>query len=335
MCQETGVRDRVTDECISAGDRFKSNAGQCYSHSMMVAFVKAQLTRNAEMGYPRTQVPRDPMAGSNLTSDDMERLGFRLVENAWYHGDEQLDMHTDEYEDDEEEEEEDEEEEEEDEDAMGVTQLMRLARATALAPDEFDNMSVLAESTFDNVNAQDYYGQTALHYAVLADPTLGDHVENMRQLIVHNADLNQADSGGTTPLMLAIQSNMQDLVFLLISSGANVHLRDRRGDSAIHMAAHTGNVSVVSRLYHQGVGLYSSTWSSPRNTPLIIAARRGHQQLVVWLLDQGVDRLVENSQRRNALYYAEQAGHAAVAHTLRTHIAPAAILNRVIWGRWR
>uniref|UniRef100_A0A1X7SUF8 Uncharacterized protein n=1 Tax=Amphimedon queenslandica TaxID=400682 RepID=A0A1X7SUF8_AMPQE len=54
-------------------------------------------------------------------------------------------------------------------------------------------------------------------------------------------------------------------------------------------------------------------------TPLILAARNGHTQLVTMLLENGRDMTASTNVNMSALDWAEQEGHSDTATILRVH----------------
>ncbi|KAH4989401.1 hypothetical protein HBI47_248790 [Parastagonospora nodorum] len=57
-----------------------------------------------------------------------------------------------------------------------------------------------------------------------------------RILLEHNADCNEQDSDGHTPLMHAVMSGSEEMVRLLLVHGASISIQDRRNRSAFHHA---------------------------------------------------------------------------------------------------
>lgn len=81
-------------------------------------------------------------------------------------------------------------------------------------------------------------GWTPLHYAVT-----GGHTRISAFLIGAHADLNAESSNGTTPLMMAAMYGNDQVVKLLLESGAEAYLRNDQGLSAEDFAMRAGRES--------------------------------------------------------------------------------------------
>jgi ankyrin repeat protein len=57
--------------------------------------------------------------------------------------------------------------------------------------------------------------------------------------------VNQATKRGTTPLMVAAQAGHEQTMKLLLSMGAEPRLKDRHGNTLIHLAALAGRVHIL------------------------------------------------------------------------------------------
>ncbi len=67
-------------------------------------------------------------------------------------------------------------------------------------------------------------------------------------LIRNKANLDERDSDGCTPLMLAIQASRFELVKLLVDSGADATLKDNKGKSTLHYTEGKG-VEIVDLIF--------------------------------------------------------------------------------------
>ena len=97
----------------------------------------------------------------------------------------------------------------------------------------------------------------------------------------------------------------------------------------IHIAAHRGDLAEVQRLITEDPRLmelrdiaadggYDDDVDDDTfgNTPLLLAARRGHADMMEWFLDQGADRDAQDICAWDALLWACEKGHAALVSML-------------------
>ena len=64
-----------------------------------------------------------------------------------------------------------------------------------------------------------------------------------------NSDPIRRDKFGRTPLMFAALADYPECVEALLKHGARPQLRDRSGRTAMHWAAHHGNVNCLKTIY--------------------------------------------------------------------------------------
>ena len=84
--------------------------------------------------------------------------------------------------------------------------------------------------------------------------------------------LDDRDTGGVTPLLLATSAGHAEVVALLIKSGANVTLKTADGSTALHKAAQQGNVNIVKQLLQAGADARLA--DNQGRTPLALAEKR-------------------------------------------------------------
>jgi ankyrin repeat protein len=95
-------------------------------------------------------------------------------------------------------------------------------------------------------------------------------------LIGMGVDVNAVDNNVDYPLDLAAAKGDAAIAELLLSHGANIHLRNRSGGFAIHTAALAGNAAVVKLLLDKGSDVNSrveATGETPCTTPRRLVER--------------------------------------------------------------
>ena len=107
---------------------------------------------------------------------------------------------------------------------------------------------LLAGATVEDVNARERMaGQTALMWA-LAER----HLDVVRVLTEHGADVHSGSASGFTPLMFAARHGDLDAVQLLLSRGADVNRAAKDGVTSLHVATVRGHVEVAEYLLEAG-----------------------------------------------------------------------------------
>ena len=95
-------------------------------------------------------------------------------------------------------------------------------------------------------------------------------------------------SGGTTPLHLAILAQNSDMVRFLLSNGADVHKTTKTGCAAIHMAVRSGKASLVKEIVASGCDTDLKTHDGL--SPLHLAAQWGHKDVAMELIGAGCNK---------------------------------------------
>lgn len=129
------------------------------------------------------------------------------------------------------------------------------------------------------------------------------------KLLQNGADVNQRDTSGYTPLMIASGLGNYQMTELLLTAGADVHILDTRmGASALHKAAQGGVVPVAELLLKRGafIDLQAPTHG---HTPLIDAVWHRKPQIVEYLLSQGADWEIVARDGTTARIWAEWGNH--------------------------
>ena len=157
-----------------------------------------------------------------------------------------------------------------------------------------------------DVNCRDEIGWTPLHWACR-----GCHMDMVRMLISEfQADTTLQDKWGNTPLHRAASHGRGEVALTLITEfGCDANLPNNNGCTSLHKACENGHASVVRM-----VGKYASVLATTRNgdTPLHIAAARGHKECVDALLQLNAPIMLGNADGKTALHIACEKGHASI-----------------------
>ena len=102
-----------------------------------------------------------------------------------------------------------------------------------------------------------------------------------------------------------------------LKDGADIHLRDEEGGTALIVAALHGNRDVVEFLVDQGVEI--DAMDEPGWTALMIACHQGHSDVVRLLLEKKASQSVRDRQGKTALEWAMEKKHYEIVTLLKSY----------------
>ena len=135
-----------------------------------------------------------------------------------------------------------------------------------------------------NVLLKDKDGNTALHFACTSGALWNSASCDLLSCLTENgADINALRNDNCTPLMVASSHGAVDQVTFLIKYGANVHLQDKNGDTALHHASRkmSNSLEIVCALTVAGA---SQMCNNQGLTPLLVASNIGNNAVVEELI---------------------------------------------------
>lgn len=151
-----------------------------------------------------------------------------------------------------------------------------------------------------NINAKDPLVGSPLHMAALSGQQ-----DAAAFLLANGANVNRKGGMlGLTPLQVAVGSGAA-MVKLLLENGAKVGAKDLDGNTALHLAADTGDVEVIGVLLDAGLG---PDLPNNRNIlPIEIAGAAGHFEAVDYFRARGALPLVDYPPIENFMANADSA----------------------------
>ncbi|XP_055787229.1 caskin-2-like isoform X3 [Salvelinus fontinalis] len=219
-----------------------------------------------------------------------------------------------------------------------------------LAKVKCNKTKLLSSTKRLNINYQDSDGFSALHHAALTGTT-----ELLSLLLEAQATVDIKDTNGMRPLHYAAWQGKADSVLLLLRAGASVNTPSQDGQIPLHLSAQYGHYQVSEMLLQHQANpcllnkanktpldlacefgrlkvaqlLLSSNMvvallegeeldgldSASSNTPLHLAARNGHKDIIRLLLKAGID-INRATKAGTSLHEAALYGKTEVVHLL-------------------
>uniref|UniRef100_A0A4W4F0U0 CASK interacting protein 2 n=1 Tax=Electrophorus electricus TaxID=8005 RepID=A0A4W4F0U0_ELEEL len=172
-------------------------------------------------------------------------------------------------------------------------------------------IEILGSTKKLNVNYQDADGFSALHHAALAGTN-----DLLSLLLEAQATVDIKDSNGMRPLHYAAWRGKAESVLMLLRYGASVNGASQDGQIPLHLAAQYGHYEVTEMLLqHQS---NPCTVNKAKKTPLDLACELGRLKVAQLLLSSNmVVALLEGNGRDNTpLHLAARNGHKDIIRLL-------------------
>lgn len=185
------------------------------------------------------------------------------------------------------------------------TQFVDLA-ANAFSAAKSGNVDLLRfyieEQDFD-VNLFDSEGSTLLHCAAFKG-----HLEIIEYLHSKGAKLDSVElEEKQTPLFWACRGLRSEVVVWLVKNGVNLHHRDFRGYTALHISSQEGSLTLVQ--YFLAKGLSPNLEDNGGHTPLQWAVYQNHPDVIRFLLNAQANINHRDHAGFTALHWAANKGH--------------------------
>jgi len=169
-----------------------------------------------------------------------------------------------------------------------------------------------------NINIPDSDGKTALFYAIFRHPNLAFEILKMPDL-----DINFRDSNGNSALWYAIW-HYNEKIALEILNMPNVDIMkycsiNNKYVSPLIDACRSGLYNVVLRLLELGVNPMEEDNTANRSVPLDVAIYNNRKDIVILLLEYGVDANKQDSYGYTPLMIACLNGHFEIVNILLNH----------------
>ena len=178
---------------------------------------------------------------------------------------------------------------------LGVTPLM----CAVLSDRYLFKQNLIAEAA--NVNSVSIVRSGALHHSRSRECT--------QLLTCKGADVNLKDHNSVTPLHSAITLyESTDYGLPLMSAGADVNAKCKKGEMPLMKSASIGNVQIIELLLEKGADV--NAFDSLGRNALYHAAKRGNNRVILLLLSRGADvNAVHPNMKQYSLIAAVSSGH--------------------------
>ena len=183
----------------------------------------------------------------------------------------------------------------------------------------------LLGDTITNIEYKVEDGRTALHMAAE-----NGHENMVWRLLTLGADADAESADGRTPLQLALETGNESISHLLIQSGADVNAKFASGETPLSVVVGNQWASLVQLLLREKADPNGRLPDG--RTSLHVAAEVGSDIGIVTLLcDEGADPSIADENFWTALHYATHYGHKEVASMLLEVHGLHEVFERIGW----
>lgn len=157
---------------------------------------------------------------------------------------------------------------------------------------------------------------SAASLSEVADAVMNQDAQAIPALLAKKADVNAAQTDGTTALHWAARWNDLATARALIHAGANAGAANHDGATPMFLASQNGSAAVIELLLTAGVQVNAPVLAHGE-TALMMASRSGSVEAVKTLLDHGANiNAIDALRGTTALMWAAEQGHVAVVELL-------------------
>ena len=143
----------------------------------------------------------------------------------------------------------------------------------------------------------------------------------VKQLIAQGADVNQLESNGDAPLIMAAYKGYTEIVRLLLENDADVTVLDPgMKATALHAAAYAGRAEAAKLLIDYGIDIDKQ---GPYNgyTALHDATWQNNIDVAKVLIDADADLTIKSNDGQTPLQFARSRGHNQIAALIEQKLA--------------
>ena len=144
-------------------------------------------------------------------------------------------------------------------------------------------------------------------YALHVAAENGDLTEVKRLVEECNADVNEKDSCGYTPLHEASSNGHAKVVKYLIANNARVNKKNNKDSIPLHLASLNGHIRIVQYLIQNGAKIQAEDMQ--KSTALYLAVAGGHTEVIKCLIANNAKVNIRGNYATTPLHLASINGH--------------------------
>jgi ankyrin repeat protein len=208
------------------------------------------------------------------------------------------------------------------------------SRSTPLQVAFRDGHIGVVKMLLQHMGAQGLVERSRMRWTALMEAAAGGQLDVAQIQPQHMGEqgLEETDENGKTILSWAVHGGNEETVALLLSQGAQATGRDKAGKTPLIWASSHGHLGVVRLLLQHTGGQGLDEADTTGLTALHWAAFKGHEELVVFLLSQGVQANSSDRCGKTPLLWASSRGHLSVVRVLLQHTGGQGLDDRGMAG---
>ncbi|XP_052092782.1 ankyrin-1-like isoform X2 [Mytilus californianus] len=163
-----------------------------------------------------------------------------------------------------------------------------------------------------NPDIRDNHGKTALHIA-----TEKGYSKIITLLLLFQANPYLHDMYNKTPFFISVEKDIDVILNIILKTLPKVNVRQTYVSMCLYKASKCGDLQKVKLLFKQNTDIdFDYSDNECKQTALYIASKRGHSDIVSFLLDLKCDPNIANMYNETPLYIAHCNGYTAIVKAL-------------------
>lgn len=183
----------------------------------------------------------------------------------------------------------------------------------AIEQGETAELEKLLKTGGANARAENDKGLPAMHVAAALD-----NVAAMAVLERYGAGIHTLDNDGNSPLLIASAEGKIEAAKFLLGKGALSNVRNKKTETALHLAAKNGRRAVVELFAVEAKYMLDFTTADGR-TAMMMAAEKDYAQTVKALIGAGADAHAIDGRGWTAAEWAQKGGAKNAERLLGAH----------------